>query len=345
LRIVLAWLTFLAALTFNHLLLADSLDAKTDSLLRAAMDQAFHEKYSEAMRTADAMIAADPENHLGYFVAASVRLAIMHLYRTRRYDKEFLALVDKAIKIGKKRSKRGGAWDYFFLGGAYGFRGDYKALHYNWVGAFADGWKGLQSLDRALQYDPNLYDAYYGFGLYHYWRSALAGVLRAVPFVGDERQKGIREIQLAIDRGQYSRVIATFSLVEIYYHEKEYKKALELNNSLMATYPTNIAWLYMDARLRQALGQWKEAAEAAQRLINHINRSLFRTEGFLAEAYWVQADAYRQMNQLDAARRATVRGLQLAESRDDSKEIDGPWESFSQIRKRLKQLAKDLDID
>jgi tetratricopeptide (TPR) repeat protein len=332
-------------LTVIRALAADGIDAKTDSLIRAAMEQAFNEKYDEALRTAEKMIAADPDGLLGYFAAASVRLGIMRLYRTRQFEDEFEELVNTAIKKGQKRSKKGGAWDYFFLGGAYGFRGAHKARELNWIGAFTDGWKGLQALDRALKYDPTLYDAYLGFGLYHYWRSALAGVLRAIPFVGDERQRGIEEMQLAIEKGRYSEVIATYALVEVYYNEKEYEKALELNRRLSEMYPGHIAWLYMEARILDAMQNWPEALQSTRRLIERINNSPYRTDGFLVEGYWLLTKAYIGLDQIEEARKACKTGLELADRRDASKELEAPWETYSEIRKRLKKLCRELSSE
>lgn len=322
---------------------ADGIDAKTDSLLRAIMDQAFNERYDEALRSAEALIELDPQGHVGYFTAASVRLGIMRIYRTRQFEEEFEQLVNKAIKLGEKRVKHGGAWDHFFLGGAYGFRGANKAREYNWVGAFTDGWKGLQALSRALKEDPSLYDAYLGFGLYHYWRSALAGVLRSLPFVGDQRQRGIEEIQLAIDKGRYSQVVGTYALVEVYYNEKEYEKAFELNRRLAARYPNNIAWLYMELKLFAATQKWGEAARVAQELIERLKASPYQSDGFFSEVYWVLAMAEKELDHRDKALRACALGLAHVKKRDGERELEGPWEPFSEIRKRLKELCKELN--
>ena len=90
--------------------------------------------------------------------------------------------VRSAIDKGTELLRRGDdPWIRFYIGGAYGYRALYRFRH-NWVGAFLDGRRSVDSLNGALAAMPELYDCYFGLGSYHHWRTARSGLLRLVTF-------------------------------------------------------------------------------------------------------------------------------------------------------------------
>src|SRR5207248_11078304 len=79
----------------------------------------------------------------------------------------------------RREPQRAEAW--FYLAGAYAPLLQWRVLRDERLGAVRDGSKIKDALERALQLDPALNDAYFGIGLYHYYADvapAAAKVLR-----------------------------------------------------------------------------------------------------------------------------------------------------------------------
>src|SRR5438105_11908151 len=67
----------------------------------------------------------------------------------------------------RREPQRAEAW--FYLAGSYAPRVQWRILRGERLGAARDGTKIKAALERALQLDPTLADAYFGIGLYHYY--------------------------------------------------------------------------------------------------------------------------------------------------------------------------------
>ena len=104
----------------------------------------------------------------------------------------------------RREPQRAEAW--FYLAGAYAPRVQWRVLRGERLGAARDGNTIRDALERALQLDPTLNDAYFGIGLYHYYADvapAAAKILRWLLFLpGGDRVMGLREMLQARDKGE-----------------------------------------------------------------------------------------------------------------------------------------------
>ena len=73
-----------------------------------------------------------------------------------------------------------------------------------------------------MELDPTLYDAYVGLGIYDYFIDTMSGVqaVLAAHLIHGDKARGLRELQLAIDKSQHARVEAMTFLIEIYNAEE-----------------------------------------------------------------------------------------------------------------------------
>ena len=106
--------------------------------------------------------------------AAGQRLVVAHPagpQRHARYDPTFRTTVDAAIAAPKpgptREPQRADAW--FFLGAAYGARVSFRVQRGERLAAARDGKRIKESLERALELDPQMDDARFGIGLYKYY--------------------------------------------------------------------------------------------------------------------------------------------------------------------------------
>ena len=162
------------------------------------------------------------------------------------HDTQFQSRVDAAIASADAWTKRepGRAEAWFYLGGAYGARAQWKVLRRERLGAARDGKRIKEALERALALDPRLQEAYFGIGLYHYYADvapAAAKMLRWLFLLpGGDKTEGMQEMLRAREHAELFGDEADYQLHIIYlWYEKQPQRALALLTNLRDRHPRN----------------------------------------------------------------------------------------------------------
>ena len=162
------------------------------------------------------------------------------------HDPNFRSKVDGAIAAAdawtRREPRRAEAW--FYLGGAYGARAQWRVLRGERLGAARDGKRIKETLERALALDPALQDAYFGIGLYHYYADVApiaAKMLRWLLLLpGGNKADGMQEMLRAREQAALIRDEADYQLHVIYlWYEKQPQHALDLLAQLRHRHPRN----------------------------------------------------------------------------------------------------------
>ena len=124
----------------------------------------------------------------------------------------------------------------------------WRVLRGERLAAARDGKKIKDALERALELDPQLNDAYFGIGLYHYYADVAptaAKILRWLLLLpGGDRVQGLREMLRARERGELLTGEADYQLHLLYlWYEQKPAEALALLERLDARYPSNPLFL------------------------------------------------------------------------------------------------------
>ena len=217
-------------------------DAGIDNLIEQGIDFAQRQEYNRA----DSCFDLIPRNHPGAYLFKSIALqALMgeeHDYRagepTLSYCRRTIELADAMIK--KNPSSAEG---YFYRGMGYGTLGTYQARVREWFSSFRSGSKGIDDLKKCVALDSLYYDAYTGLGVYHYWKSKITRYLSWLPFVSDDRPRGKHELSVATERARFLNHPARYSMIWVYYEEKNYAAALQLCEGFLKQYPENTTFL------------------------------------------------------------------------------------------------------
>ena len=168
--------------------------------------------------------------------------------------------------------------------------------------AAREGKRGKDALEQALKMDPQLYDAHFGIGLYHYYADvapAYAKLLRWLLLLpGGDRATGLREMLQARERGQLLRGEADFQLAQIYlWYENRPRDALALFASLDARYSANPIFLERIADAYDVyLHDLDASADAWQRLLDRARHNR------VASPRVIEARAGRKLRDLLARR-------------------------------------------
>jgi len=272
----------------------------------------------EAEEIFNEMIALDPEHPLGHLA-----LAVMNLYKywleenPQTSAQKFKAYADKAIKLSKQnlssRPRLAEAW--FCLGAANLYLGVYHGDRENWLRAFWHGKQGIDYFKKAVEIDPNYYDAYWGLGLCRYYAEARRSfILKTMSslFLGIEgdRKKGLNELQLVAEKGVLARAQALFFLGFIYSSEQEYEKALTCFQELTALYPDNPFPRQFHILMLQNTGDYSQSLAMATRIAQE--KSANRNPKFDISLYRILGNLYFDLNQFEAAKTHYHQALEIA---------------------------------
>jgi tetratricopeptide (TPR) repeat protein len=267
--VALLFLLSLAALPQEYL---DYSDPAIRDLLQRGIEASFREDYVPAEACFDSLVRLGPDDPAGYFFRSALYHAQMIDYESDFRAKEFDENVKMAKKLARKRIKknRNDAWTYLVLGNSYGAKAVYDARRGKWFSGLEEGLMAKSALKEALKRDPELYDAYVGLGSYHYWASVMTKAFHWLPFIGDDRELGIAEMQLALDKSVFSSTAAASGLVWMYIHEGDFDRAIDLAQKKQSEYRQGKSFLWPLAEAYYDKLDWIDALSTYQELLRRL---------------------------------------------------------------------------
>ncbi|MFQ5443928.1 MAG: tetratricopeptide repeat protein [Nitrospinales bacterium] len=292
--------------------------AYTD-LASEGIELAYNLHFDAATDVFDQLIERFPEHPRGYLLRS-----VVFYYRTQleedhdRFSLKFLQAATDAISVAKKTLAQGGdrREALFSLGTTHIYLAAYYGWDGHWWKAYRYGKQGIETLKRLIQHDPDYYDAYLGLGLYHYYTDVIPRFAKAVTFllgIDSDRERGLRELRLAAEKGTYSRAEATLFLGSIHlYIEKNYATALGYFERLATLYPDNSSFLMLLGENYQKVGRPADAARTLSRLVDETVVPQFPV--LVISSYYRLGNLYFGMRDLPKAIQSYKRSLALASS-------------------------------
>src|SRR5262245_50584679 len=195
------------------------------------------------------------------------------------HDAQFESRVDAAIASAeawtRQEPDRAEAW--FYLGGAYGARAQWRVLRRERLGAARDGKRIKEALERALVLDPRLQEAYFGIGLYHYYADVAPTAAKMLRWLlllpGGDKTEGMQEMMRAREHAELFGDEADYQLHIIYlWYEKQPQRALALLGNLRDRHQRNPLFPQLIAQvqdvylhdLQASLRTWRSMLDAAR---------------------------------------------------------------------------------
>jgi len=202
------------------------------SIFSRTVDLVFSDSFDQAYRQVEAFPDSLPGQPIYHLLYGSVLHARMLDCEDYADEKIFFVHIDSAISVLRDWVERNphDAWGYFFLGSAYGYKSILLAQKHSWLKSLVNGLKAKTNFSRAIEINPTLYDAYTGMGNYHYWSTVKLG--KYIPLIPDNREKGLGELQLALDSSLFSRKPARAGLAWAFIEEKKLTRALRIGTEM-----------------------------------------------------------------------------------------------------------------
>jgi tetratricopeptide (TPR) repeat protein len=296
-------------------------------------------QYDKARAEFDVSIKTHPKDPAGYFYLTAVDW--WHLAQDIEYDlpevRQQLA-VDSARTIEVADALYDTASDpetkakaCLYRGGAEGLWGRWLVTQREWVKAYFAGKRGHAQLKKALDLNPNLYDAYMGLGIYDYYTDTMSGVqaVLAALLIHGDKARGLKELQLAIDKSPHARVEAMCFLVEIYTSEENTpEKALPLADALRQEFPQSPGMYLIKVSTLYTMKDWHAVLPEAEDLLRKAEEEKpWYSRQYVAPArYCIGIARFFGKKDLDGAMEEMEKIL--AQEKDISR-----WVSFAHLRR------------
>jgi tetratricopeptide (TPR) repeat protein len=229
---------------------------------------------------------------------------------SRALDAAFAAKAEAAIAEARAftaaEPERAEAW--FYLGAAYGVRGQLRVLREQRLAAARDGKAIKEALERALALDPAMDDAAFGVGMYRYYAAVAPAVFRMMRWLfllpGGNRTEGLQQLERASQRGRLVRSEAIYQTLIIYFwYEHKPKEALQMLRDLQARYPHNLHFRQLEAEVLDVYLHDRQASlQASQDLLAlAAGRQVYRADIAEVRARLNMASQWRALGQRDRA--------------------------------------------
>ena len=207
------------------------------------------------------LVAQSPENPQGYFYLAMVTWSrLANGFWGSETVREYKKRIDRTIQVAEDRIKHVSATrnDFFYLGGALGFKGRFELMRGKWLSSFFLSRDAINAFETCLEMEPNNRDVLLGLGMFDYYTAHLSGVLKFLTYLllhKGSKKEGLRKLHLAASEAIYSQTEAKSMLLHIYlFIEEDFVKALELAQDLARKYAQNPRYMVLAGVCYMRLG-------------------------------------------------------------------------------------------
>ncbi|EFK06061.1 conserved hypothetical protein [delta proteobacterium NaphS2] len=223
----------------------------------------YNRRFNSAEDLFGKMILDSPQDPCGHFYLTMITWARLAAgFWTEEMMDEFKRRIDRAIVVAQARMDGGGAnsYDFFYLGGALGFKGRFELMKGNWFSSFLLASDAIKALKTCREMAPSNKDVLLGIGTFDYYTARLSGALKFLTYFllhrGD-RKEGIKKLYDAAAHATYASTEAKSILLHIqFFLEKNFPKALLLTSELSGRYDENprfkllegVCFIQMDRR-------------------------------------------------------------------------------------------------
>jgi tetratricopeptide (TPR) repeat protein len=225
--------------------------------------------FDEAERIFARLVSENPKNPVGYFYMAMVSWSRLSMgFWTSEVLKEYVDRIDLTISVAKKRIENleADSFDYFYLGGALGFKGRFELMRHNWLSSYRLAYEAIAALRKCAKMDPSNVDVLLGLGIYDYYTAKLSGVLKFLTYLflhKGNQEEGLRKLHKAADHALYSELEAKSMLLHIYLflEEEDFYKALPFAEELASSFRNNPRYRFLEGVVHIRAGRDDRYAE------------------------------------------------------------------------------------
>jgi len=293
-------LSFVFLFFFSNSISSQSLQSHVNQ----GLAKAYNMELDAAEKIYNRIIDLYPEDPHGYYLIAQIYYWTFLGSKDKGEYQVFIKFadlaqskIDRILDTDDKNVKV-----LHLAGNLASFRAMANAVNESSVDAFWSSKNAVNYFEKAIQINPKFYDAYLGLGLFDYAMSFVPEFLKwAVKLTGltSDKERGLRYIKTAFNRGNLETTEAAFHLSKIYTdYLADYDSAYYYIQTVIPKYPRNTLFLYQYA---VSLIKGRELDRAIQPLNTVIRLNNKRFPQITALAHYRKGEIYFKKNQFKSA--------------------------------------------
>lgn len=220
---------------------AEYMDLERSGSLVRIQQLLYDDAFNGAHNLSRSFIETHPGDPAGYFALATVQISRMIDLESNSSIEAFEATCDTALDLATRVldtcSASTAAWMHLFRGHIYSHRAASEAHFGSMLSALKGAFEARNEYQAGLSRDSSCWDLYFGLGMFHYWKSTKAGLLKSLGLFADDTERGIRELYLAADSALISREAARQGLIWVHLNEKMYDSTISACRDMLQKYP------------------------------------------------------------------------------------------------------------
>ncbi|MDP8240493.1 MAG: hypothetical protein P9X24_15485 [Candidatus Hatepunaea meridiana] len=271
--LILLLIVILIPICYSVEVTADTTSVNRNSRLsEIIVNLATNEKYDRALSLIDSITYMQPKNPYCRLLKATVLSARAMDFEDEIDFPDILQACQKTEQLVRSNSDN---FDLssdllFYLGMTELYRSIIRQRLGSWFKALKHILRGGEYLEEAIKLDSTNWDIHYGIGMYKYYRSQRAGLLRSIGIIADRRDEGINHIQIAAERGSLTRISARNSLAWIAYEKGNYNEAIRRSRELLKEYPGIRAFNWCRIKALMKSEKWEESMPVLRSLLKSV---------------------------------------------------------------------------
>lgn len=287
------------------IVLVNSISSQSlQSLVNQGLAKAYNMELDAAEKIYNRIIDLYPEDPHGYYLTAQIYYWTFLGSKDKGEYQVFSKFADIAqTKIDKiLDSDEKNVKILYLAGNLASFKAMANAVNESSVDAFWSSKNAVNYYEKAIQFNPKFYDAYLGLGLFDYAMSFVPEFLKwAVKLTGltSDKERGLRYIKTAFNRGTSETTEAAFHLSKIYTdYLADYDSAYYFIQTIIPRYPKNTLFIYQYAVSLIKGGELDRAIQPLNTVIRLNNK---RFPQITALAHYRKGEIYFKKNQFKSA--------------------------------------------
>jgi tetratricopeptide (TPR) repeat protein len=282
--------------------------ASANDWIMETIELTINTRFDEAEAIINKRLAEGDSSLAVYFYHASILNSKMTHFENNQDEDTFKKAIEKVIDGASEHLSFSSsipdqelAQIYFYRGSALGFLAYWQGKEGNWFQALDNGMASIADLEKAVELDSTLYDAYLGIGVYKYWRSTKLKFMLWLPFIADSRQEGILAIKKAIQKGRYSAGMGMHQLIYILLDFGRFQEVLPYAEEVVSRYPESQFMWWANAHTYFKSRDYRKAIRSYLRLLTLIEEDERHNPNHWAACRVRLADIYYRMQEYESA--------------------------------------------